>query len=178
MKRPPLIVAAALLLLGPWSIALADEPRPAEPVMSALEVTFWKYPPSDPLNDELYKRLGARIAQVTKYGSNPATNDPLWIVRLADQISDKLASERFRVFLADVAERKRAQDAAAARLAAKHVEDEALAANAPRVSAFGPSFRGLQRSYPLFDGSLRCASLGRDLQLGGASLSRPQRSSK
>jgi hypothetical protein len=174
MTSPPRIAALALILLGLFSSVSAAEPPAAEPaaVMTPLELAFWKYPPSEPLNDELYKRLSVRIAQVTKYGSNPATADPLWIVRLADRISDQLAGERLAVFLADVAARKHAQQAELARLAAdQRAADELLAAN-PRVSPFGQTYRGLQTSYPLFDGGLSCASLGRQLRLGDVSLRR------
>jgi|GEM_PF-4864751 len=171
MRAPPRIAALALILLGSLcSVRAAEGPR-SEPaaVMTPLELAFWKYPPSDPLNDELYKRLSVRIAQVTKYGSNPATDDPLWIVRLADRVSDQLAGERLAAFLADVAARKRAQQAELARLAA--AQRAAAAAN-PRTSPFGQTYRSLQTSYPLFDGGLSCASLGRQLRLGDVSLRR------
>lgn len=177
MKFRRLLTALALALLGVGGGALAGEPAAAAPVagMTALEAAQWKYPPNDALNDELYRRLSVRIAQATKYGSNPATEDPLWIVRLADQINDALAVERFTAFLADVAERKRAQDAALARQVARQAaENESLEASG-RVSPFGSGYRGLQTSYPLFDGALRCAGFGGGPRLGSPRLGAPAR---
>jgi len=160
-----LLPAFALALLGAGGMRASEPTAPAPgTAMEPLEVVFWKYPPSEPLNDELYRRLSGRIAQVAKYGSNPATQDPLWIVRLADQINDAIAAERFTAFLAEVAERKRAQDSARAHQAARQ-SAESLEASG-RISPFGPAYRGLQPSYPLFDGALRCASFGGGPRLG------------
>jgi hypothetical protein len=166
MKVGWLLPAIGLTLLGAGGGVLAGEPAAGASGMAPLEVAHWKYPPSDPLNAELYRRLNVRIAQVTKYGSNPATDDPLWIVRLADQLNESIAAERLTAFLTEVAARKRAQDAALARQAARQTaEDEFLEASG-RTSPFGSGFRGLQTSYPLFDGALRGAGFGGGPRLG------------
>jgi hypothetical protein len=165
MKTRKLGMVVWLLVGAAWGMAVGGESGGRG--MTPHELLVWKYPPEAPANRELYRRLRVAVEKVDKYGNNPSIEgDFFWLVRLADQINEKLAAERFAAFLAESAARQRELAEAGARLAAaREAEFET-----PRMSPFGTADRSLQRSFPLWSRSLNCASLGATPRLSGGSL--------